>query len=271
MSDSPAQTTWQRQTALVTGASGGIGEALARLLAENHHSLILVARRRDRLQALSEELTKLHRVAVRGIAADLADPAEVDKLLAVLRAQETQIDVLVNNAGVGVYGPFVETDWAAEQRMLHLNTVALTQLTKHFVPLMVARRHGRILNVASTAAFQPGPLMAVYYATKAYVLSFSEALANELAGTGVTVTCLCPGPTATEFQAAAKMEGSKLFRGPFRMDAAAVARAGYRGMQRGKPVVIPGWKNRLLAFAVRLAPRRLVTKIARGMQERVEK
>ena len=178
-----------------------------------------------------------------------------------------KVDVLVNDAGFGVYGPFSQTDGAKELEMIQVNISALTHLTKLFLPAMLERRCGRILNVASTAAFQPGPLMAVYYASKAYVLSFSEALANELAGTGVTVTALCPGPTDTEFQKQAGLEKTRLFSNPFVRDARSVARAGYEGMLSGKRIVIPGVANRLLAQSVRFAPRRFVTAIARSLQE----
>ena len=151
--------------------------------------------------------------------------------------------------------------------MIQVNVAALTELVKRVLPGMLGRRRGRILNVASTAAFQPGPLMAVYYATKAYVLSFSEALANELSGTGVTVTALCPGPTITEFQKTAGVEKTALFTGPLVMDAAAVARAGYRGMLRGQRLVIPGVANNVLVQALRVSPRRLATAIIRRIQE----
>jgi short-subunit dehydrogenase len=183
-----------------------------------------------------------------------------------LEAACVRVDVLVNNAGFGSYGLFAEGDERAQIEMLHVNVVALTHLTKLFLPGMIAHGSGRVLNVASTAAFQPGPLMAVYYATKAYVLSFSEAISNELAGTNVTVTALCPGPTETNFVAAAGMEKSKLFEANV-MDARTVALAGYRGMREGKTIVIPGFRNNLMARAVGFAPRSLVTKIVRRVQE----
>ena len=188
--------------------------------------------------------------------------------MAALEARGIDVDVLVNNAGYALYGAFTETDLADELAMIQVNIVALTHLTKLLVRKMVARKDGRVLNVASTAAFQPGPLMAVYYATKAYVLSFSEALANELSGTGVTVTALCPGPTKTGFQARAQMEESKLVRGKEIMTSETVARAGYAGMMKGKTVVIPGMSNKMLAQAVRFLPRNTVTKMVRNAQER---
>ena len=260
----------QKMTALVTGASGGIGEDLARLFAEDGHDLVLVARSRDRLARIGEELSAGHGVSARVIASDLARPESPREIYDELERAGVRVDALVNNAGFGSYGLFAETDPQRELGLLQVNVVALTHLTKLFLPAMLARKRGYVMNVASTAAFQPGPLMAVYYASKAYVLSFSEALANECEGTGVRVSALCPGPTETGFVAAAGMQQSKLFeRGA--MTAREVAEAGYRGMLAGKAVVIPGFRNALLARAVGLAPRRLVTKAVRGIQERRNK
>jgi len=257
----------QKRTALVTGASGGIGLELARLLAADRHDLVLVARSRDKLEALAAELGAQHGVAARVIARDLARREAPQEIFDELQAAGVGVDVLVNNAGVGTYGPFAETDLQSELDLLQINVVALTHLTKLFLPPMIARRRGYVMQVASTAAFQPGPLMAVYYASKAYVLHLSEALANELEGTGVVVSALCPGPTETGFVAAAGMGDSKLFdRGA--MDARAVAEAGYRGMLAGKIIVIPGFRNNLLARTVGLMPRRLVTRVVRGIQEK---
>jgi short-subunit dehydrogenase len=179
----------------------------------------------------------------------------------------TPVDVLVNNAGFGLNGRFAETDLDRELAMIQVNIAALTHLTKLFLKPMVERGRGRILNVASTAAFQPGPLMAVYYASKAYVLSFSEAIAEELGGTGVTVTALCPGPTATGFAEAAEMTNSRLFKLKKPMTSMDVAKAGYRAMQRGKRIVVTGAMNKLLAQSVRISPRALVTKVTRTLQE----
>jgi short-subunit dehydrogenase len=250
----------ERQTALITGASSGIGADLARLFARDGYELVLVARGEAKLRELGLPATI--------IAADLTDPAAPQRIIDELRAKSIGVDVLVNNAGVGVAGPFVETDLQAELAMIQLNIVALTHLTKLLLPGMVARRRGRVLNVASTAAFQPGPLMAVYYATKAYVLSFSEAIAEELRDSGVTVTALCPGPTETGFAAAANMGGTRLFTMTRPADSHAVAEAGYQAMKRGRRVVIPGLKNKLLAQSVRVSPRRLVATIVRKMQEK---
>jgi hypothetical protein len=256
-----------KMTALVTGASGGIGEELARLFAADGHDLVLVARSRDKLARLAAELADSHNVAARVVASDLSRPDAPREIFDELRSAGVEADALVNNAGFGSYGLFAETDLRKELELLQVNVVALTHLTKLFLPAMIARRRGYVMNVASTAAFQPGPLMAVYYASKAYVLHFSEALSNETRGTNVVVSALCPGPTETGFVAAAGMEQSKLFeRGA--MTARAVAEAGYRGLLAGKPVVIPGLRNRLTARAVGFAPRNLVTKVVRGIQER---
>jgi short-subunit dehydrogenase len=258
----------RRKTALVTGASSGIGLDLARRFAAEGFDVALVARSEGKLKEVAAALEAEHKVRAHVVVADLAQPKAAEALMATLAARGLDVDVLVNNAGYALYGAFRETDLADELNMIQVNIVALTHLTKLVVPKMIARKEGRILNVASTAAFQPGPLMAVYYATKAYVLSFSEALANELAGSGVTVTALCPGPTKTGFQARAQMEESKLVRGKEIMTSAEVARIGYSGLMKGKTVVIPGVGNKMLAQAVRFLPRNTVTKMVRSAQER---
>jgi len=247
-------------TALITGASGGIGLELARIFAREGYGLVLVARSRERLDEIARELKP---ASVQVIAKDLTLPGAAQEI----QREAPKVDVLVNNAGYGVYGPFVKTPLAAEIGMIQLNVTVLVALTKLYLPGMVAAKNGRIMNVASTAAFQPGPLMAIYYATKAFVLSFSEAIANELQGTGVTVTALCPGPTATGFIAEAKLEKSRLFKLMKPMDARTVAEAGYRALMAGKPVVVTGLMNKVLAQSVRFSPRSLVAKIARKMQE----
>lgn len=256
----------ERQTALITGASGGIGEALARRLARGGHDLVLVARTESKLQALADELARRHGVSARAMAHDLADPESPRRLVEQLAAAGLRVDILVNNAGFATYGPFAELDLDGELRMLQVNIVTLTHLTRLLLPGMIARGRGRVLNVASTAAFMPGPLMAVYYASKAFVLSFSEALGNELQGSGVTVTALCPGPTSTGFQARAQMERSRLVSGRKIMDVETVAEAGYAGMLRGRPLVIPGLMNRVQAFLPRLIPRSLLPQIVRNAQ-----
>src|SRR3954447_1995963 len=252
-----------KETALITGASSGIGLDLARLFAKDGNDVVLVARSEGKLRELAAELERDCGVKAHVIVADLARPDAPRQLVDALTVD---VDVLVNNAGFGVTGPFVATDLAKELEMIQVNIVALTELTKLLLPPMVARRRGRVLNVASTAAFQPGPLMAVYYATKAYVLSFSEAVADELRCTAVTVTTLCPGPTATEFNQRGNIRTTRLFKGST-MDAAAVARAGYDGMLRGRRVVIPGLRNRVVAGAAQIAPRKLATRVARKLNE----
>ncbi|HEV3307452.1 MAG TPA: SDR family oxidoreductase [Candidatus Sulfotelmatobacter sp.] len=258
------------QTALITGASGGIGYELAKLFAKDHHNLVLVARSGDKLNQLAGELRGQFGVTVKTVALDLASAPGGKILFDLLEGEKLAIDVLVNNAGFGVFGEFAGM---AEEEILgqvHLNVTALTLLTRLFLPGMLARRNGKIMNVASTAAFQPGPLMAVYYATKAYVLSFTEALANEVAGTGVIVSCFCPGATNTGFQRRAGMENSRLFKKIGAMSAEKVARDGYRGLMSGKTLVISGMQNWLVAESVRFAPRKWVTAVSRWVAERVE-
>ncbi|HEU5050991.1 MAG TPA: SDR family oxidoreductase [Gemmatimonadales bacterium] len=247
-------------TALVTGASSGIGRELARLLARDGHTLILTARDEERLRAVAAELRERHGTGSTVIAVDLSQPDGAAKLVEQIERAGLTVDVLVNNAGAGAAGPFAEVPLERQLAVIQLNLVALTELTRRLLPGMLARRRGRVLNVSSTAAFQPGPYMAVYYATKAYVLSLSEAIAAEVAGSGVTVTTLCPGPTRTEFFERASMRKSPLARSSI-LDAAAVAEAGYAGMLRGRTLVVPGLTNRVARHLARLAPRRLVTGI----------
>jgi short-subunit dehydrogenase len=244
--------------ALVTGASGGIGEAIARELAGDGYELVLVARSSDKLAALAEDIG-----GARVIPADLTDPATPGKLV----AEVPDVDVLVNNAGIGDYGPFADADIDKTLGMVQLNVTALTDLTRRYLPGMLERGQGRILNVSSTAAFQPGPLMAVYYATKAYVLSFSEAIAEELRGTGVTVTALCPGPTASGFQAAAEMEHSALVKGRRLPTSEEVARYGVRAMNSGDVVAVPGFANKAMAASIRFSPRPLVRRLVMRIQK----
>jgi uncharacterized protein len=254
-------------TALVTGASSGIGLELTKLLARDRHDLALVGRDRARLDALAGDLAQRFGVAVLVLVHDLADPAAPAAIARELSEKSLTIDVLVNCAGFGTAGFFSETPVSTELQLIQVNATAPTHLTALFLPGMVERRRGRILNVASTGAFQPGPFMAVYYATKAYLLSFSEAIASELRGTGVTVTTLCPGTTRTEFHDRAGLKPVFPFKGPMVSSAEKVARAGYAGLMRGKRLVIPGLSNRFFVHAQRLAPRRLVTAITRRLQE----
>jgi short-subunit dehydrogenase len=260
-----------RRTALITGASGGIGLELARCFAAGGYDLVLVARTADKLEELAVELRRHFQGGggVRVMVKDLARPEAPEEIHAELADGGVEVDALVNNAGFATFGPFVEIPLDRELEELQLNIITLTHLTKKLLPGMLARRRGGVLNLASTAAFQPGPLMAVYYASKAYVLSLSEALAEELHGTGVTVTALCPGPTQTGFQARAQMETSKLFSGALQVaDAGAVARAGYAGFQAGKRIVIPGLLNRLGVQSIRVSPRALAPRVVKKMQER---
>jgi short-subunit dehydrogenase len=261
-------TDHRGRTALITGASGGIGEELAKVFAERGFDLVLVARTEAKLAALGESLAERHGIRAIPIAADLSQSESPAEVVAQLASRGLTVDVLVNNAGFAAYGKFQEIDLGHQRQLIQVNIAALTELTHHLLPGMLARRRGKILNVASTAAFMPGPLMAVYYASKAYVLSFSEALNNELAGTGVTVTALCPGPTSSGFQARAQMEESRLVRGREIMDATTVARAAYAALMRGRPLVIPGRSNWLVTLMPRLLPRRIIPGIVRRAQER---
>ena len=251
---------------LITGASSGIGEALATLFASNGRDIVLVARNEGRLRELTDELSGRHGVHAWPLAADLADGAAPARISETVLGYGTDIDVLVNNAGFGMSGTFAEMEFGEISEMIQVNVTALTALTRLLLPGMIRRQRGWILNVASTAAYVPGPLMAVYYASKAYVLSLSEALANELKGSGVSVTALCPGPTRTGFSARANVAGSKLFRSRV-MTAEAVARSGYEALFKGKPVVIPGVLNRWPIRLSGLVPRTLLASITRGLNE----
>lgn len=256
-----------QQTALITGASSGIGEAFAHVFARNGYRLILVARSTGKLEQIAASLRQRN-TEVRVLAADLSIFEQVEQLYRQLQQEGRFVDVLVNNAGFGDFGLFTQTDWNKEAMMIDLNVRSLTQLTKLFLPHMVQKGTGRILNVASTAAFQPGPTMAVYYATKAYVLHFSEAIANELEGTGVQVTCLCPGATESGFQQAAAMEDSRLVKGRKLPTSMEVAEYGYDAMVKGKVVAIHGTRNYLMANSVRFAPRSMVRKLVRFIQDK---
>jgi short-subunit dehydrogenase len=255
------------KTVLITGASVGIGYELARVFAREGYALVLVSRDRNALQRVAEELGRDYKTVSKIISKDLAQPLAPGEIFEELEREGTEIDVLVNNAGFGVFGPFSDTDLEKELSMLQVHMMSLTHLTKLFLKKMTERGAGKILNVASTAAFQPGPMMAVYYATKAYQVSFSEALANELRGSGVVVSVLCPGPTRTEFQKRAGMRPSEFFN-RIAMEAADVAEAGYRGLMRGRVVVIPGFMNRLLAFIVRFVPHGFTASVIRRVQHR---
>jgi short-subunit dehydrogenase len=256
----------QKGLAIVTGASSGIGYELCKQFASDGYSLLITARGQDRLDALAEELRK-GGAAATVFSKDLASPEAPQQLFEATQTISQPVEILVNNAGFGTFGPFVETDPASTLEMMRVNIIALTHLSRLFLPQMLKRGRGRILNVASIAAFQPGPLMAVYYASKAYVLHFSEALASELRGTGVTVTVLCPGPTETGFKERAGIGDNWLFRKRRMMTARRVAEVGYAALMRGRRLVVPGFRNKLLIHSVRLAPRRIVTAAVRLLQQ----
>lgn len=251
-----------KKTAVITGASSGIGLELARVFAAEGYDLIITARRMERLQQLADELVEAYGITAHIIQMDIVQPFSAETLWNAICNITPDIDVLVNNAGVGDSGDFAKEAPANIERMIHLNISTLTSLTRHALPQMIARGSGKILNVASLAGFQPGgPGMSVYYATKSYVLSFSRGIRRELRGTGVSVTALCPGATATEFEATAKAQNTWLFHWSKPMDARTVARAGYQGMQRDCAVVVPGLLNKFLAISPRFGPSAIALEI----------
>lgn len=257
----------KKETVLVTGASSGIGLQLAKLFAADGSHLVLVARSEAPLNELAEELRKGQGIDVHVVPLDLSKSEAPRQLFDMTEEQGLTIDVVVNNAGFGLNGELNELDQARQIDMVRVNTLALTELTLRYVPGMIERGAGGILNVGSTASFQALPLMAVYGATKAYVLSLTEALAEELRGTGVKVSCLCPGPTETGFGAEAGMGNALIFNLGL-MKVSYVARLGHRGLRRGKVVVVPGFFNRFSVLAVRFLPRWLVRRIAYFLQKR---
>lgn len=251
---------------LITGASSGIGRALAEPFARDGYELVLAARSVDKLEQLAQELHARHGATSHVIAADLETADGAQRLHAEVQQRGLTLRALVNNAGYGLFGEFKDTPLDTELAMMQLNMASLVVLSKLFLPDLLATR-GKLLNVASVAAFQPGPYMAVYFATKAFVLSFSQALAEELDGSGVTVTALCPGLTASGFQDKAAMQRSALVQGKRLPTAEEVAAAGYRALQRGQRVHVPGWKNLIMAEAVRLVPRRWVTAVVKHLSK----
>jgi uncharacterized protein len=260
----------RNQTALITGASAGLGYEFAHLFARDKYNLILVARNGPKLAQLAEELGQQQGISVKTIPLDLGLPQASQNLFEETQRGGMHVDILVNNAGYGISGKFADIPLEESSGQIQLNVSALTLLTRLFLGPMLARRSGKVMNVASTAAFQPGPLMAVYYATKAYVLSFSEALSDELKGTGVSVTCFCPGATLTEFQKRAQSENSRLFKQLAPMEAKTVAEDGYRALMAGKTLAIAGFRNWLVAESVRFAPRKVVTAVSRWVAETVD-
>ena len=245
------------KVALITGASAGLGAEFARQLSAKGHRLVLVARRKERLDELAAELGN-----ARAVEMDLSEPAAAERLMADVANHGEHVDMLINNAGFGLTGRFAELDGKRQREMIDLNCGALTELTHAVLPGMIERRSGGILNIASTAAFQPGPGMAVYFATKAFVLSFSEALHDEVKRHGVKVSCLCPGPTRTEFRSVSGFD-PKGPLGKLSADAASVVRAGLNGLERNRAVVVPGFANKAISQVNRLLPRAVVRRAAR--------
>jgi short-subunit dehydrogenase len=256
------------KTALITGASNGIGYELAKVLAEKGDNLILVARSKSKLDELKKELEEKFKVSVYIIGKDLSLPEAAKDVYDEIKQKKFSIDYLINNAGFGDFGFFADSDWSKQEQMINLNITALACFTRLYLPDMIKRGSGRIMNMASTASFQPGPTMSVYFASKAFVLSFSEAINNEVRDKGITVTALCPGATHSGFQAAASMQNSKLLDGKNFPTSKEVAEYGYKAMMKGKAVAIHGLKNKILANSVRFLPRSIVVKAARKIQEK---
>jgi short-subunit dehydrogenase len=252
---------------LITGASSGIGLAFARLFAQNNFNVVLLARNKARLNELSREISNQFAVQTRVLAKDLAQPSTAKEVFVELQREGIHVSILVNNAGFGSGGFFVEEKVEISTSMIHTNITALVELTQLFAPPMIAQKKGKILNVASTAAFQPGPKMSVYYATKAFVFSFSNAIANELDGTGVTVTTLCPGPTRSEFHQRAGTTRSEKTIGKWMMTSEEVARAGYEGAMKEKRIVVPGLVNKVGVTLAKIAPTRVSAAVARKVME----
>lgn len=256
-----------KNVALITGASSGIGLELAKTFAQNKINLLLIARNGDKLRALAAELEKEYGIQVQVILKDLSNYETAKDIYEYCKSNSIEIEYLINNAGFGDYGKFHEIDLERQVQMINLNITTLTCLTRLFLPEMVQNKIGKILNVASIASVLPGPLMAVYYATKAFVLHFSEAIGNELLGTGVTVTCLCPGGTETNFFNEANAKESAFAKGKTFISPEKVAKYGFESMMNGKPVAIHGIMNYLMVNSVRFFPRNIITKVSRQMAE----
>lgn len=255
------------QTALITGATSGIGCELSKLFARNGYNLVLIARNKQRLESFANDLSQKFSVSALAIAKDLSAVSSPGEIFSELQSNSITVDILVNNAGFNEYGPFSDTDLHKEMQMIQLNIGSLISLTKMALPQMIAQKHGKILNVGSTGSFVPGPLNAVYCATKAFVLSFSEAVAEELKGTGVTVTTLCPGATKTEFAQRANITDIKLFQGKV-MDSKKVAEIGYNALMQEKTTIVAGCANTLTVLSTRFMPRKKVTKMVKQMMIR---
>ncbi|MFZ1979613.1 MAG: SDR family oxidoreductase [Bacteroidota bacterium] len=250
-----------KQTVLITGATGGIGYALAEIFARNGYNLALTGRNLEKLTSIKDRWERQYNIDIKHCLKDLAVSTTPDEMYQALHAEMIEVDILVNNAGFGLLGEFSRLSLSDQLEMLQVNITALTHLTRLFLPDMIQRKQGKILNVASTAAFLPGPGMAVYYASKAYVLSFSAALSHEVRSSGITVTALCPGPTNTGFQARAGMAHANIFKRMSVMSAEEVAAIGYRGLLKGKPIVVTGTLNTLSAFSTRFMPRQWLMNI----------
>lgn len=256
------------KTAIITGGNGGIGYELARLFAEDKYDLVLIARDEEKLRRVQTLLMEDFDIGVEILSKDLSHNGVGGEIYSEIKRKKISPDVLVNNAGFGDYGSFVSEDMNKIHSMLMVNTVALTELTRYFLPEMFQKKKGKILNVSSVAAFMPGPLMAVYFATKAYVQSFTEALAHELEKTGITVTALVPGATKTGFQERAKLEGVKTFKFGV-MSAKAVAKEGYKGLMEGKTVVVTGPTNKIMTGFMKIIPRQTAARIVKNAQKKI--
>jgi uncharacterized protein len=257
-----------KKTALITGASSGIGLELAKEFAINGVNLLLVARSTAKLESLAQELKKNYKIQVDFISKDLSKIDSSQEIFDWCKQNNTEVHFLINNAGFGDFGNFSESNWEKQLRMINLNITTLTHLTHLFLPNMIKNNYGKVLNVSSIAAFQPGPNMSVYFATKAFVLHFSEAISNELSNTNVTVTALCPGPTESGFQDAAQMQDSKLVKGKKFPSSKEVAQYGYKSMMDGKTVAIHGILNNIMVNTVRFTPRSWVLKLVRFIQDK---
>lgn len=257
-----------KKTALITGASSGIGLELAKIHAQKGGNLVLVARNKEKLKQLKAEWEEKYSIEVHVLKKDLSEANAAQRVYDFTQKEKLKIDYLINNAGFGNYGLFQETQWQKEEKMIQLNITALTQLCKLYLKDMVKVKSGKIMNIASTAAFQPGPMMAVYFATKSYVLHFSEAIGAELKSSGVSVTALCPGPTASGFQSTAAMEESGAVKGKQLPTAKEVAEYGYQAMLKGAPVAIHKLSNRALVQLTRFFPRKWVTAITQKVMKK---
>jgi uncharacterized protein len=256
------------KTALITGASSGIGEAFADIFAKNGFNVVIVARNGQKMDSICKALTEKYKIKADYIAKDLTKYEASEEIFNELKSKNIHVDALINNAGFGDYGFFHESDWQKQREMIELNIMTLTHLTHLFLPAMITKKDGYILNVASTAAFQPGPLMSVYYATKSYVLFFTEGIANETKEFGIKVSALCPGPTESDFQNKAAMGDSKLVKGKKMPTSYEVAEYGFKSLMKGKVVAVHGFMNYLMSLSPGFTPRSVVTALVRSMQER---